>query len=183
MIKDKKDILLPGLYEFFKETININEMLPIIMGESKISIRVLDWFVTNYAKDKVKKENNTLDNKTFNVHIDYKSQLKGYKKKLFDPFCRKKRIPFYYDKEKYVITTIGQLNFFKWAISKKIIEYVTNNFDKIYKDMQKKKELIESDNITNDSILLNNIDNNIESNNSIQNIIINSKKIEINFDN
>ena len=134
-IKDKKDMVLPNLYEFFKESGNIEKMLPIIMGESKISIRVLDWFVTNYSKNK--KLYYKLDNKTFNVHMDYKSQLKGYKKKLFDPFCRKKRIPFYYNETDYVITTIGQLNFFKWAISKKILDYVTDNFEVIYKDMQK----------------------------------------------
>jgi hypothetical protein len=176
-IKDKKDMVLPNLYEFFKESSNIDKMLPIIMGESKISIRVLDWFVTNYSKNK--KLYYKLDNKTFNVHMDYKSQLKGYKKKLFDPFCRKKRIPFYYNETDYVITTIGQLNFFKWAISKKILDYVTNNFEVIYKDMQKKKELIESDNITNDSVLL---DVKTSEENTSK-IIYSSSKIEISFDN
>ena len=178
-IKDKKDILLPKLYEFFTITDNINMMLPIIMGESKISIRVLDWFITNYSKDK--RIYYKLDNKTFNVHMDYKSQLKGYKKKLFDPFCRKKRIPFYYSNEKYVITTIGQLNFFRWAISKKIINYVFEHFELIYIDMQKKKlELIDSDNITNDSLLIYNESS--ESNESNELIINKKEQIEVNFD-
>ena len=173
-------MVLPNLYEFFKENENIEQMLPIIMGESKISIRVLDWFVTNYSKNK--KLYYKLDNKTYNVHMDYKSQLKGYKKKLFDPFCRKKRIPFYYNETEYVITTIGQLNFFKWAISKKILDYVINNFEIIYKDMQKKKELIESDNITiNESILLN--IKTSEENTSLSKTIYSSSKIEISFDN
>ena len=178
-IKDKKDMVLPNLYEFFKESGNIQKMLPIIMGESKISIRVLDWFVTNYAKNK--KLYYKLDNKTFNVHMDYKSQLKGYKKKLFDPFCRKKRIPFYYNEVEYVITTIGQLNFFKWAISKKILDYVIDNFEAIYKDMQKKKELIESETGTNDLLLLE--IKTSEENTSVSKIIYSLNKIEISFDN
>jgi hypothetical protein len=111
--------------------------------------------------------------------MDYKSQLKGYKKKLFDPFCRKKRIPFYYNETEYVITTIGQLNFFKWAISKKVLDYVINNFEVIYKDMQKKKELIETESGTNDSVLL----DVKTSEENISKIIYSSSKIEISFDN
>ena len=133
-IKDKKEIILPTLYNFYKENNNIYIILPIISGCSSLSIRVLDWFVTNYAK----KYNVVfqLNNGTyFNVYLDYKSQLKGYKKKMFDPFCRKMRIPFYYEENKCVITTIGQLNFFKWSIKNEVINYVINNFQKINEDM------------------------------------------------
>jgi hypothetical protein len=133
-IKDKKEIILPTLYNFYKENNNIYIILPIISGCSSLSIRVLDWFVTNYAK----KYNVVYQLKNgiyFNVYLDYKSQLKGYKKKMFDPFCRKRRIPFYYEENKCVITTIGQLNFFKWSIKNEIINYVINNFQKINDDM------------------------------------------------
>ena len=49
-IKDKKEIILQTLYNFYKENNNIYVILPIISGCSSLSIRVLDWFVTNYAK-------------------------------------------------------------------------------------------------------------------------------------
>jgi hypothetical protein len=49
-IKNKKEIILPTLYNFYKENNNIYIILPIISGCSSLSIRVLDWFVTNYAK-------------------------------------------------------------------------------------------------------------------------------------
>jgi hypothetical protein len=175
MIPDKKDILLPKLYDFYNIEDNINQMLPIIMGDSKLSIRILDWFVTNYSKYKKIKYN--LNNTCFNVWMDYKAQLKGYKKKLFDPFCRKKRIPFYYSNEKYIVTTIGQLNFFRWAISKKILNYINENFIDIYNDMSKKKiELIDSDTTTiNESSL---IDNDSIENDTIQI----REKIEVCFD-
>jgi hypothetical protein len=167
-IKDKKEIILPTLYNFYKENNNIYVILPIISGCSSLSIRVLDWFVTNYAK----KYNVVyqLNNGTyFNVYLDYKSQLKGYKKKMFDPFCRKRRIPFYYEENKCVITTIGQLNFFKWSIKNEIINYIINNFQKINEDMilsNKKSNLkksassstVSSDNIHQNpfTIILNN---------------------------
>lgn len=133
-IKNKKEIILPTLYNFYKENNNIYIILPIISGCSSLSIRVLDWFVTNYAKkyNVIYQLNNGI---YFNVYLDYKSQLKGYKKKMFDPFCRKRRIPFYYEENKCVITTIGQLNFFKWSIKNEIINYVINNFQKINEDM------------------------------------------------
>ena len=153
-IPDKKDILLPKLYTFFSINDNIQQMLPIVMGETKISIRLLDWFITNYAK--YKRIYYLINNKTFNVHMDYKAQLKGYKKNLFDPFCRKKRIPFYYSEDKYIVTTIGQLNFFRWAITNKIIDYVFEYFDTIYIDMSKKNIETETTTATSDSIIIKN---------------------------
>jgi hypothetical protein len=172
-IKDKKEIILPTLYQFYKENNNIYIILPIISGCSSLSIRVLDWFVTNYAK----KFNiiYQLKNGTyFNVYLDYKSQLKGYKKKMFDPFCRKRRIPFYYEENKCVITTIGQLNFFKWSIKNGIIDYVISNLQKINEDMilSSKKNLNNSEKKSTSSSL--------SDNNSTDNIHQNPFKIILN---
>lgn len=133
-IRDKKEVILPSLYNFFKENNNIDKILPIISGYSNLSIRVLDWFVTNYAK-KYNIIYQLKDGTYFNVYLDYKSQLKGYKKKMFDPFCRKRRIPFNYSENKCVITTIGQLNFFRWAIKNEAIKYVMDNLNNITEDM------------------------------------------------
>ena len=77
------------------------------------------------------------NNKLFNVHYNYKAQLKAFNKKFFDPFCRGNRIPFFYDKDNCIITTIGQLNFFKWAISNDVVNYVTENLKDIEVDMNK----------------------------------------------
>jgi hypothetical protein len=178
-IKDKKSMVLPNLYEFYKIAENIKQMLPIVMGESKISIRVLDHFVTNYSK--TKKIYYKIDKKIFDVHKSYKEQLDGYRKKLFDPFCRDKRIPFYYNETQYLITTVAQLNFFKWAITYKILEYVDINFTYIYKDMQQKKELIDLEPLTTNNISIL-TKTNSESSSSSSKIIYSSEKIEISFD-
>ena len=70
-----------------------------------------------------------------NVFHSYKSQLKAYSKKRFDPFCRRDRLLFVIDDEVSVETTIGQLNFFKWAISNLILDYIEQNKQIIESDM------------------------------------------------
>jgi hypothetical protein len=133
---EMQDITLINLYVYYLTNNNINKLLPIITSNSNISIRVLDWFVTNYSKKyNILYKLNNDDNNYFNVYLQYKCQLKSYKKKLFDPFCRKKRIFFYYDNNKCIITTIGQLNFFKWAIENDILNYVSKNLELINIDM------------------------------------------------
>jgi hypothetical protein len=134
-----QDITLMDLYQFYLSNDNIYKVLPIITSNSNISIRVLDWFVTNYSKKfniiYELKNCDTNGDRFFNVYLQYKCQLKSYKKKLFDPFCRKQRIAFHYDLNKCVVTTIGQLNFFKWAITSGILVYVEKNLQKITNDM------------------------------------------------
>ena len=46
----QNDLLLNNLIEFYKDENNLNNMLKIITGESLISLRIVDWFATNYAK-------------------------------------------------------------------------------------------------------------------------------------
>ena len=65
----------------------------------------------------------------------YKSQLKAYSNKQFDPFCRRERILLMYDDEKNIITTCGQLNFFRWVIENNILNYVESNIKDIEDDM------------------------------------------------
>ena len=108
-------------------------MLKIINGESKISLRIVDWFTTNYAK-----KNYTvydIEEKRFKVYNDYKLKLKAYSKKRFDPFCRWDRISIPYKNNKEIQTTIGQLNFFRWAIENSVIDYIEKNYDDIEVDM------------------------------------------------
>ena len=50
-----------NLLEFYKNTDNLDKMLNIINGESKISLRIIDWFTTNYAKKYFTKYKNNKD--------------------------------------------------------------------------------------------------------------------------
>jgi len=137
-ISSKKDLLMQSLINFFTNRTYLDQVVPIITGKSKISLRILDWFVTNYSK-----KNNTHFQvcevnekvKNFIVYLDYKAQLKAYSKKSFDPFCRRERISFIDHDNKELITTVGQLNFFRWAIENNILDFINNNFDIIESDM------------------------------------------------
>jgi hypothetical protein len=132
-IASQKDTLMHSLISFFHKRDHIDSLLPIIEGHSKISLRILDWFVTNYSK-----KNGVCyqqGDKRFMVYVSYKAQLKAYQKKNFDPFCRRERIKFIVHGGKEVITTVGQLNFFRWAIDNKILKYIEENYEEIEKDM------------------------------------------------
>ena len=128
-ISSKKDLLMESIIQFFAIKENLDKVKYIINGndsknKNKISLRILDWFVTNYSKKYNISYGVTLNNKkkNFIVYLDYKSQLKAYSKKQFDPFCRRERILFFDHEGKEIITTVGQLNFFRWALENKIID-------------------------------------------------------------
>ncbi len=140
----QNELLLQNLLEFYQNNDHMNQMLHIINGASKISLRIVDWFVTNYSKQydiiyeipmKTGIVSDSIENKRFKVYNHYKLKLKAYSKKRFDPFCRRDRITVPYNGDKYMETTIGQLNFFKWAIENRIIEYIEAHYNEIEKDM------------------------------------------------
>ena len=134
----QNDLLMTNLMDFYKDETNLTRMLKIITGESKISLRIVDWFATNYAKKYYTLYNVETargDTRRFNVYVDYKLKLKAYSKKRFDPFCRWERISIPYKDGTSIETTIGQLNFFKWALENKAIDYIEQHYDTIEKDM------------------------------------------------
>jgi hypothetical protein len=131
----QNDLLLNNLLKFYDENNNMDYMLRIINGESRISLRIIDWFATNYAKKYFTVYQIPNSEKRFKVYADYKLKLKAYSKKRFDPFCRWDRITVPYKDGKYIQTTIGQLNFFKWAIENNVINYIEENYANIEKDM------------------------------------------------
>jgi hypothetical protein len=132
-------LLLTNLLKFYQQNDNLDVMLQIINGHSKISLRIIDWFATNYAKKyfTVYAINNEYSkgSRRFKVYVDYKLKLKAYSKKRFDPFCRWDRITIPYKNGTYIQTTIGQLNFFKWAIENDIVQYIEQHYDTIEDDM------------------------------------------------
>ena len=141
------DLLLTSLTTFYNKGNNIKELHSILTNQKKISLRLIDWFTTNYSKknniiyliykdknnNKTLQDGNSLDIQ-FNVYNSYKSQLKAYSKKQFDPFCRRERIKFKCS-GKTIDTTIGQLNFFRWIINNRVIDYIESNIDDIEIDM------------------------------------------------
>lgn len=121
----KQELIVMSLQSFYAARKDLPEIMELLQGTSIISLRLIDWFVTNYAK-----RHNigyVMGGQEFMVYMSYKSQLKAYSKKLFDPFCRRERIMFSLPGTEQFITTVGKLNFFRWAIEKNVIEYLKTN--------------------------------------------------------
>jgi len=143
----QNDLLMKCLMDFYNVKSRLNEMMKIINGESNISLRIVDWFVTNYAKKfytiyelPIERNGENIIIR-FKVYNDYKLKLKAYSKKRFDPFCRWERITIPYNNDNCMETTIGQLNFFKWAIENNIIQYIQEHYEEIEKDMNERNSI------------------------------------------
>jgi hypothetical protein len=157
-ISSKQALLIIPITKFFSNRLMLNKIITILKGES-ISLRLIDWFVTNYCKKfnvlynlndfkgeqshKTTEEIQSFDNFII-VHNNYKGQLKAYSKRNFDPFCRRNRIRFYYEDNKYFITTVGQLNFFKWALENHIVDYINKHLKAIDVDMNLRCETVKT---------------------------------------
>jgi hypothetical protein len=114
----RSDLLLKSVDEFYNDEKNMECLTDILEKKRGISLRNLEWFITDYSK----KKNLTYkaaDGTPFTVHVAYKSTLDGYSKKLFDPFCRTEKFEY-----KGIQTTVAQLNFIRWCIKNNIIENI-----------------------------------------------------------
>jgi len=128
-IQSKDQLVLHRLAGFYSNADVLTRVKSILSGESKLSLRLIDWLVTNYAK----KHNISYVAKGGRhviVYLAYKAHLKAYSKKMFDPFCRQKRIQFL-----DMNTTVGQLSFFEWAIQDDVLDYLEEHYDEVQKDM------------------------------------------------
>ncbi len=169
-IKGKQELILVSLNQFYDNDYNRMALLDILEGKNKISLRIIDWFVTNYSKKNnveyslkkkitspkritMKKIHGKTSKKEapksgnlhqVNVYLSYKNQLNSFSKKHFDPFCRRNRIEYDFSDNTNIVTTVGQLNFFRWAIQNNVLKYIIDNFKEIEEDMnyntKKKKE-------------------------------------------
>ena len=146
----QNDLLMVNLMKFYDEDNNLEKMLKIINGESPTSLRIIDWFATNYAK-KFFTVYEIGANRRFKVYVDYKLKLKAYSKRRFDPFCRWDRITIPYSNGTFIQTTIGQLNFFKWALENGVIAYIEAHYGTIEDDMNARNSTSRRNNVTGGS--------------------------------
>lgn len=105
-------------------------------------------------------------------------------------FVEKKKLLYHYTniKNNYSISfysSIGQLNFFHWAIHNKIIDYIKDNISDISYDMKNEKKMKKMKTIINNDPenrheINDNIDYNICSSNDIKKIYIKSNHTTVN---
>ena len=134
---NKEKMLFEELNEFYNncDIKEIELIIEIIDGNHKVSLRFLDWFVTRYCylyKLSINVNNSHIKNQEVNIHISYDAQLKSVGKRKFDPFRRNKKFLYNFGCHNICkLTTLGQLNFFKWLLNYGIITYVYENYDTI----------------------------------------------------
>ena len=125
----RRELLVSSLQKFYTTLEDFDNVVQIMQGNGPYSLRLIDVFVTNYSK----KYNTTymLNSQEFVVYLNYKSQTKAYSKKLFDPFRRHECILFQAGAREPFITTVGQLNFFRWAHEKGVLKYIEEHVEDI----------------------------------------------------
>lgn len=145
--------IMKKVESFFSKPEHMGKLLPFLHGTSKISLRMVEWFVFTYAMQ------HTIDwfigEEYFNVYLDYQAEMEDNRKQRFDPMGRKWRkekrkngektevmhvyhgINFYYTDTDYVVSSVGQLNFFRWFIGKGVYEYMIQHFDDLIVEMNK----------------------------------------------
>lgn len=152
-----QELLLSSLTEYYEENSENKLILKdIINGKHLLSLRMIDWLVTHYSRtsnifywthkekkeiyssypDNIKEEDSHKIKKV-NLYLDYRAQLKSYAKINFDSFRRHNRISFIIDNNTndFIETTIGQLNFFRWAFNNNVIKFAVDNYEKIHQNM------------------------------------------------
>lgn len=125
--------ILRELIDFYTVDNICNVLLPVLGQKFSVSLRAIDWLVTNYSK----KNNIVLQEKgkLFNIHNEYKNSLSYYRRRNFDPFRRRLRLNFKVNGDMYQ-TTVGQLNFIYWAHKNGVLKYAHDHIAEIEKDMQ-----------------------------------------------
>jgi len=130
-IECKPELVISSLQKFYANHPEIDKVLQYLNGDAPLSLRIIDWFVTKYSRKNFIRY--MLNGHEFLVYLSYKGQLKAYSKQYFDPNCRRERIMFKIPNYDQFMTTIGKLNFFRWALESKILDYIELHEDDIRK--------------------------------------------------
>jgi len=130
-IECKPELVISSLQRFYASQPEIDKVLTYLNGEAPLSLRIIDWFVTKYSRKNFVRY--PLNGHEFLVYLSYKGQLKAYSKQYFDPNCRRERIMFTIPNHEAFMTTIGKLNFFRWALESHILEYMEAHEEEIRK--------------------------------------------------
>ena len=130
-IECKPEMVISSLQKFYTSHPEIDKVISYLNGEAPLSLRIIDWFVTKYSRKNFIRY--PLNGQEFLVYLSYKGQLKAYSKQYFDPNCRRERIMFKIPNYDQFMTTIGKLNFFRWALESNILQYIEQHEDEIRK--------------------------------------------------
>jgi hypothetical protein len=124
---------------FYTDELVLSLLVPVIDQTYDVSLRALDWAVVNWSKKhrivcKVDTGAGHLD--VVNIFSVYKDVLRRWRRRMFDPFRRRERVYFRHPVlDEVYATTVGQLNFLRWAKIYGVIDQARSHLEQIEKDM------------------------------------------------
>ena len=142
--------LLKTLTKYYTPAVFAN-IEPILMGQDIITMSLINFTVTNYAKEfesQIEKVNKNGDIIYINIIRSYTEKLREFRKTSFDAFCRKPKIDFQYDmdnEDAVIRTSIAQLNYYKWILEIDLLSFIRENYDHIYSEYKTRSSSKKSD--------------------------------------
>lgn len=134
VLSRREQQLLRRLEDEYTPQIARDVLRPLVTQDCPVSLRALDWCVTNWAKQHNVVCSSTLPGQVTNVHHAYRATLGFWKRKLFDPFRRRTRLGVVIDGET-LETTLGQANFALWTYTTGVLAYALGHIEDIEADM------------------------------------------------
>lgn len=126
--KSKSFIILQSVTFYFqKNKNNYFQLINILQNKNKISINFINWFIAVYCNNNIIFINDKL------ISSSFKTANKYYSKKYFNPLKKGDNIKIMLNNAE-LESSVCQLNFFKWAYTNNIIEYIEKNYLELYKE-------------------------------------------------
>jgi len=113
-------------------------ILPYLVAKKPVSLRTLDYFIVTYSL--VHNVHYPLPDPAsgadlpFYVHEEYKTALRRFTKNEMDPFCRGEKVRWAPAGYQPQLTAVKQLNFFRWCIQHRVLDYVATHHGTIEAD-------------------------------------------------
>ena len=133
-LTNKERALLRMLRTNYTPSIAKDVLVPLIEQTSPVSLRALDWCVTNWSKSRNVVCHSQNAGQETNIHHSYRDMLSHWKRRLFDPFRRRSRVDVMVDGKTYE-TTLGQANFALWIFQSGTYAYVLGHILDIESNM------------------------------------------------
>lgn len=146
-LTELQKVLLRRLNQELADPATDRAVCDVIAGGNGLSLRQLDWLVTNYAKQNCVRTRHA-DGSLSLLYDEYRATLAAYRRRNFDPFRRVVRrdahgdtfdCSIWYRSHNGAVlrTSIGQLNFAVWAQRCGALEYGRENATEVAQNMRR----------------------------------------------
>jgi hypothetical protein len=125
------------LVDYYGNKSKFDPLLKAIKRNAALSLRLFDFFCTNYCRDHDVSIGHPSTGQSYHAHTAYRRFLQVHSKKRFDCFCRASAGPRIklQQGDTRAVTNLAQLAFFRWAIDNGVFTFVVDHADAIQEDL------------------------------------------------